>query len=687
MNGSKSTFKRKGYWLTALATAVLLAASSGTASAQITVTGPAGDTVAEGNAAVYTVEVEGYLQSIDQDTTAATITVTLSDPAADTSDSATEGEASDKSRADPDGDGPDISDTSATDLTATFSVSATEVDDNPVRFSKTATIRVQTNHDADAEDEDFTLSFTAMNVPTNLREGRSASTSTVFLAETGDDAAPDELTIADDEAQTYDLALDDRDLEAKEGEDFVVKVTAKPTHVDGSAVVAVQVDAPRTTASVDEGPQMVDSTDTSREFNINLGGNDKNRVEDTVTISAYTGTAGNAELVDTLSVTIEDAHELPAVALMMVDEDGEVLTTQPTSVTEGDSIMVVVMSVDKEGDAMEADEDLAVALMPTGTANAADYEVKRSITIDEEAEMSDPVEIEVKTDEDVGAEILMFAAVVSGDSGNGPGTRTTEGVLSLTIEDKTTTKITPKATDADYEKIKDAIAAGGGDEGLNPGETVTLMTSDLFEVMDGYTASYSVSVEGDAVSGSASGETITLDAKMAGEAKITVSGTARMPGAALIPTQSVSNDASLTFPVMVVDAKLVVMLTAEPMEIEEGGISTLTATANRAVTAGDGAVAIALAVVPSDGGTLDPASITIAMGAMSGSATLTANESVTVVASGSGVTGLMQVAVTVTAAPEPVPEPVPALPLIGQLLLGLGLLGGGARHLYRRRQG
>ena len=35
--------------------------------------------------------------------------------------------------------------------------------------------------------------------------------------------------------------------------------------------------------------------------------------------------------------------------------------------------------------------------------------------------------------------------------------------------------------------------------------------------------------------------------------------------------------------------------------------------------------------------------------------------------------------------PEPEPEPVPALPLIGQLLLGVGLLGGGARRLYRRR--
>ena len=35
---------------------------------------------------------------------------------------------------------------------------------------------------------------------------------------------------------------------------------------------------------------------------------------------------------------------------------------------------------------------------------------------------------------------------------------------------------------------------------------------------------------------------------------------------------------------------------------------------------------------------------------------------------------------------EPEPEPVPALPLIAQWLLGLGLMGGGARQLFRRRR-
>ena len=295
--------------------------------------------------------------------------------------------------------------------------------------------------------------------------------------------------------------------------------------------------------------------------------------------------------------------------------------------------------------------------------------------------MSNAVEIEVRSDEDVGMESLMFDAVVSGDSDNGPGTLTSAGVLSLYIDDETAKKITPKASEADYAALMAAIAAGGGDDGVNPGDTVTVMTSDLFDVMDGYTASYGVSVEGDSASASASGEAVTINALMAGEAKITVTGTARMASSSLIPSQTVSNVAELTFPVMVVDTELVVTLSAEPMEIEAGGTTMITATANRAVTVGDGAVEIALTVVGD--GTLDPESIMIAMGDMSGSAMLTANESVTVVATGSGVSGLMQVAVTVTATE---PEPVPALPLIAQWLLGLGLMGGGARQLFRRRR-
>ena len=55
---------------------------------------------------------------------------------------------------------------------------------------------------------------------------------------------------------------------------------------------------------------------------------------------------------------------------------------------------------------------------------------------------------------------------------------------------------------------------------------------------------------------------------------------------------------------------LAVMVTADPTEIDEGGTSMITATANRYVVAGDGDVEIDLVVVGD--GTVDPESIMIA---------------------------------------------------------------------------
>ena len=664
MNGSKSTFKRKGYWLTAFAAIVLLAASPGTASAQVTVTGP--DEVAEGGTVTYAVAVKGYTQ---RDSPGGTLTVTLLATVDD--DAATGGEAM------------DLSTNRLRFLTVRVPAGPTGTDAAAVSFSSTGVIRLQTLHDLDAEDEKFTLQFNVADVPGNFTEDEEGIEA--VAAAIGDDAAPNALTIEDDETQSYDLTLDD-DAEPKEGGGMITAtITANPAHVDGSADLTLQLDAPRTVASIPSPTTAALSVDPGFfAIVITLGVNDKNRVEDTITLSAYSGTAGNSVLVDSLSIDVEDNNALPAVTMIVVDKDDDALDPQPTSVAEGESVRVAVMVLDEDGKAGgEAAEDLTVALMPTGTADSADYTLAGSFEIGMGDEMSNALEIEVRSDEDVGMESLMFDAVVSGDSGIGPGTLTSTGVLSLYIEDETAKKITPKASEADYVALMAAIAAGGGDDGVNPGDTVTIMTGDLFDVIDGYTASYGVSVEGDSASASASGESVTINALMAGEAKITVTGTARMASSSLIPTQTVSNVAELTFPVMVVDTTLVVTLSAEPMEIEAGGTTMITATANRAVTAGDGAVEIALAVVGD--GMLDADSITIAMGDMSGSATLTANESVTVVATGSGVSGLMQVAVTATGTP---PEPVPALPLIAQWLLGLGLMGGGARQLYRwRRQG
>ena len=83
MNGARSIFMRKGYWLTALATAVLLAASPGTAQAQLTATDDFGEggvkvevaeSVTEGNSATITISASADV-AVDSSESARTVTV------------------------------------------------------------------------------------------------------------------------------------------------------------------------------------------------------------------------------------------------------------------------------------------------------------------------------------------------------------------------------------------------------------------------------------------------------------------------------------------------------------------------------------------------------------------------------------------------------------------------------------
>ena len=103
-------------------------------------------------------------------------------------------------------------------------------------------------------------------------------------------------------------------------------------------------------------------------------------------------------------------------------------------------------------------------------------------------------------------------------------------------------------------------------------------------------------------------------------------------------------------------APLSVTVSAALPTIAEGGTTAITAMANRAVLASDGAVTVNLSVVGE--ATLSASSITIAAGAQSGNVTLTStadtdfvNDTVTVVASGAGITGDQQIAITVTDPP------------------------------------
>ena len=697
MNGSKSTFKRKGYWLTALATAVLLAASSGTALAQDMVTinsvtlSPS--TVAEGGEATATLKFTATADSADGVAATATIRFAFS--------------ASGSNGA----EGGDF--TGLTTLAAPISTGETLpvpiIRDGTSRsFTVTHTFRV--NHDLDAEDEEFRLDAQV----------------TGWESVTGSwaEADGDRYKIEDDETQTYTLSLEpDSDGELTEGDDEATKVTLtadpKRTAVDtvpdftlvtepGRGYAFVMFDGDDAPTAVEATWQMAiaaalgnpDGSEGSRVTKdigtIATAGVDSNRVDDILTLKLYSGTVGDSTLVTELSIAVNDIHQLAAPsAITAVAKDAVVNGETVTQIVEGGDPVYLTVTVDRgTGRTVTTGEELTVDLR-AGAAQVGDFTVEPSrITLPDKSSGKSNSDVDIVltalNDEDVGTEDLVLHLVVSGKSDLGSGTST--GTFSIPIVDETTKKVSPKSEADAYPAILDAIKAAAGEDGLNPGESFMVMTDDLFDVTDGYTASYKASVDGEAVSISASAERLTVEAKLAGAAKVTVTATAGMAGSSFLPEQTDSDVAHITFEVTVVDTPLSVMVTADPMEIEEGGTSMIIATASRAIEAGDGAVEIDLIVVGD--ATLAADSITIAAGDMSGYTMLTAtadddmdDETVVVVASGSGITTSMQVDVAVTDTTEPVePEPVPALPLIGQLLLGLGLLGGGARHLYRRRR-
>ena len=729
MNGVRSIFRRKGYLLTALAAAVLLAASSGTAYAQaadvfqvtldkVTIT-TSSARVAEGSTLTITVRGEARVPAkVDAE----------GGNADDTPEEVAAGTGDDRS-------------TNASERTAYVSLMLKEVDgtfgvstrgdlddqgqvrdanivtNHRVRLlfgentgtserdrTATATATVQINDDPDAENEALSAGLAAddngsVNVDAITLGGENVSGLTVT------DAG---FTITDTDSQTYVLDLKNthtRTTPPIENNPIDVEISAKPPHYQGgarltllvrqdgdrasgysalgdgsptgSSMVAIGTVNPDVTMT---GADAVITVDNTRDITIsqnhdraNSGENgDGDRVTDTITLSAFAGAAGSGSMAaEPLDIDVLDLHGLPepdAIIAMAKDMDG----MEVMEIMEGGDSVYLTITVDRgTGASATTSEELTVNIRPADGTQVADYDLSLDRVVLEEQssgkqsnDRDDMIKLSARPDEDVGAEKLTLSLEVSGEPKK--GTETSSGMFEIDIVDGTTTKIEPKATEADYDAIKAVIkAAAGDDEELNPGETFMLMTSDLFKVEDGYTASYGVSVDGDSVSVSASSETITVNAVKAGDAVIVVTGTARMSSSSLEPSQTVSDVASLKFPVMVVDKDLVVTVAADPAEIMEGGTSTITATANRAIEAGDGPVEIDLEVVGD--ATLDANSIPIAAGAMSGSAMLTATEDddyedgrVTVIASGSGINGNMQIVIAVTDNDEAPVDPAPS---------------------------
>ena len=633
---------------------VVFALGVGSAVAQVTVTGPARNTVTEGDTATYTVSVKGYIPADTATPTAASVELATVTGVAQGTTTA--------------GESGDLSTATQSPRTVTFALPANNTD-AAVTHTATGTISLQTLHDDDAEDERFT--FTASLTAGDLDEDADGTDATLA------DGAPTMLVIDDDEIQKYVLELVTGQT-LTEGDVASVTLKAMPDHVNTSLALTLHssdpvnylwdndndlstgnVDPPATIAigPTDATPAGVGNSTT---IYVKAPDNDENRETDTVTLTAYSGSAGGATDVASEDISFADDHVLaPAEAITAVAMDKKTDGEEVDSVVEGGDPVYLTISVDR-GKAADKDattvEKLTVDVQvaPEYAADAsvtpARVELAAVTTANGEQKSEMLVELSALSDEDVGMEEVMLNLTMMGQTANGAGNSV--GTFSIMIVDGTVAKIAPRSPDEAYPKIEAAIEAGGGDDGLNPGESFELMTADLFTVMDGYTTSYAASVEGDSISASTSGGVVTVNAMQAGTSKITITGTASEGSSSFQPSQSISNVAEVMFEVEVVDSMLVVTVAADPMEIMEGGTSTITATANRAITAGDRDVMIGLNVIGD--GMLDSESIVIAMGDMSGSAMLTAtedddydDETVTVVASGSGITGTMQVPVSV----------------------------------------
>ena len=647
---------------------LVVALGVGSAVAQttgITITGPSNNTVNEGGIATYTVTVRGYVGPAAGDLLVANnptaFTVSLTTPTATGTASATTsvGEVEDLNQ-------------NLWVLNASF-----DPPSNPstVRrlFTQSKTISLPTLHDNDAEDENFTLAFGDVSGQTGF-----------FVAATGDGTddtvslaaanTPNSLTIDDDEAQGYTLTSTTRN--PTEGSPITVDLKAAPPHAQLTGTLQVNIDKQsgwtlvvdgEAPASDDddstESPTTVTATDATRVITITQTLGDKNRVTDTVIVSAHTGVIGRSTEVASLPIPVADANALQAVTAKVVNADGVVLVPQPSSVAEGESVKIAVMPLDNDDKVTTANEELTITLASSGAADARDFRVSGQIKITTGQNTSNVVDLIMESDEDVGLETLVLDATVAGDPAQGTETKPVAGVLMLEITDATAKRIYPKSEEDAYPLITGPMEEAAGDDGLNPGESFMVPMDELFTLMDGYTATYDASSDGSAVSITERGEVVTIIAEEEGTSKVTITGTSSM-ASSFAPSQTISNVAHVAFEVMVTDKMLMVTsLTAEPMEIDEGGMSTITANLNRAVTSADGEVMIGLSVVGD--GTLDMGSIAIAMGEMSGSAMLTAAEDddymdteVTVVATGSSIDGTMQVTVMVNDLDEaPVDDP------------------------------
>ena len=362
---------------------------------------------------------------------------------------------------------------------------------------KTVLLQTETT-DPDAENEALVLI------------ARQSAESTQF----GFEQASVPVVIRDAQEQKYVLTWSSSTTTPMmEGDTVKVDLTADPPHVQGSTTLALQhgmsplveslsIEADPTATngspvvngnSVTIGNGTDPDTTTNATITVETVANDMNRMDgDTVTLSAWSGQAGDGVMRDDIEIVLMDMHKLPKVTTTLVDANGMAVTGD--MVTEGMNYMLTLTVVDDDGMATAATEDLTVTLTQSGgTADPQDdYSLgMSSITISTGDMSSAPVSLEVDLNDDIQDETLMFSAVVNGEDamfGAPQDGLNPMDVLSLTIMDDSMKliEVTSEAMTLIEDALQDMRDYNGSSNQINQASVGYLPLGGLFEAAPGY---------------------------------------------------------------------------------------------------------------------------------------------------------------------------------------------------------
>ena len=541
------------------------------------------------------------------------------------------------------------------------------------------TIYMETATDADAEDEAVVVTFT---VAADSATGQDNSVITVPTDATR------ELIIDDRQEQKFRWRNVPSDL--KEGGSATWQIDADPPGTNLEWVTSLFTNEAgysfsATTVGTGNPP--------SRDVTLTAPTSDGNRTDDTVTVRAVAaGTRTDLPGLGPLEIEVEDLHALPEASKITAEAyadngRGTRTSNKVTSVTEGGDPVHVRVTIDRGDDGYPMNEALVVRPAAASPNQSADIRLENPPDIASgSGKKTADFKLWARADNDVGDETLTLDLVTTGKTAAN-GTGQVVGTFSINIVDATTAQVEPKAEAA----VEAAVMAAMGSAPLNPGGDFMVDAGELFTSdSDTYDVTYSASVDGTAVSASVSGDMVTVTAREAGDATVTVSANAEARASSAVSTsQTVANRASVSFDVTVVLADLVVTLSGPPdTNITEGGQPYIvTATANRAVTADT-----TIRLEPAAGSDASPndysvGTITIGNGETTGTtevrATADTNPETSETLVLQGYLGNMKLEPMLTLTIWD--AAVPALPVIAQLLLAAFLAIGGYRRYLRRR--